>query len=122
MPKSDREGSLLRIYVDEKQTLRGVLLWEWLLGQANALGMQGGSAFRAIGSFGRHHFLQEARFFELAGNTGIEVEFIAGDDEIERLLALVRAQGIRVFYARMPAVFGIINPDSGDLPGVSADG
>ena len=93
MPKSDRAGELLRIYVAEEQTHRGVLLWEWLLQQASALGMQGGSAFRAIGSFGRHHFLQEARFFELAGSTGIEVEFIAGDEEIERLLALVRTEG-----------------------------
>ncbi|MBK8744359.1 DUF190 domain-containing protein [Propionivibrio sp.] len=121
MPKSDRAGELLRIYVAEEQTHRGVLLWEWLLQQASALGMQGGSAFRAIGSFGRHHFLQEARFFELAGSTGIEVEFIAGDEEIERLLALVRTEGIRVFYARMPAAFGIINPDSDDPLGVSAD-
>ena len=51
----------------------------------------------------------------------VEVEFIAGDEEIERLLALVRTEGIRVFYARMPAAFGIINPDSDDPLGVSAD-
>ena len=36
MPKSDRAGELLRIYVAEEQTHRGVLLWEWLLQQASA--------------------------------------------------------------------------------------
>lgn len=119
MLMTNEEGRFLRIYVDENQTHHGVLLWEWLLEQASKLGMQGGSAFRAIGSFGRHHALRESRFFELAGGTGIEVEFIARDEETEQLLALVREEGIRVFYARMPAAFGIINPDADDAKGVS---
>lgn len=108
------EGRFLRFYVDEQHRHRGVMLWEWLLEQANKLGMPGGSAFRAIGSFGRHHALRESRFFELAGGTGIEVEFVARDEETEQLLALVREEGIRVFYASMPAVFGVINPDVDD--------
>ena len=70
MFETNEQGRLLRIYVDEKQTHNGVLLWEWLLEQASKLGMQGGSAFRAIGSFGRHHELRESRFFELAGGRG----------------------------------------------------
>lgn len=122
MLETNEQGRLLRIYVDEKQTHNGVLLWEWLLEQASKLGMQGGSAFRAIGSFGRHHALRESRFFELAGGTGIEVEFIAGDEETEQLLARVREEGIRVFYARMPAVFGIINPDAEDARSASHNG
>lgn len=119
MLETSEQGRLLRFYVDEKQTHDGVLLWEWLLEQASRLGMQGGSAFRAIGSFGRHHALRESRFFELAGGTGVEVEFIARDEQTEQLLALVREEGIRVFYARMPAAFGIINPDAEDAKSAS---
>lgn len=108
------EGSCLRFYLGEKQGHHGVLLWEWLLEKANKLGIRGGCAFRAIGGFGRHHAVHEERFYELAGSSGVEVEFIAKDEEIEQLLALVHQQSIRIFYARMPVHFGVINPDADD--------
>lgn len=108
-------GSFLRFYVDERQSHRGVLLWEWLLEQANAIGVRGGTAFRAIGGFGRRHAVHESHFFELAGTTGIEVEFIANDDEVRRLLELVEQEHLRVFYACIPAHFGVINPDARDV-------
>lgn len=115
------EGELLRFYVDEKQSHHGVLLWEWLLQQANSMGMRGGSAFRAIGGFGRHHSVHEERFFELAGSAAVEVEFIASEEESRQLLALLRQEKIRIFYALIPARFGIINPDAGDSIGMTAD-
>ena len=109
-------GSFLRFYVEEEQHHHGVLLWEWLLAEANQLGVPGGSAFRTIGSFGRLHAVHENRFFELAGSAGIEVEFVADDKKITVLLERVRATGIRVFYSRLPAYFGIIDPDGVDTP------
>ena len=115
------EGEFLRFYVNEKQSHCGVLLWEWLLQQANSIGMRGGSAFRAIGGFGRHHSVHEERFFELAGSTAVEVEFIASEAESRELLALLRQEKIRIFYALIPARFGIINPDVDDSIGMTAD-
>ena len=114
-------GTFLRFYVDEQQRHRGVMLWEWLLEEANKLGVRGGSAFRAIGGFGRRHALHESRFFELAGGTGIEVEFIANDIETQQLLALIEKEKIRIFYARIPAQFGVINPDSEDAISINPD-
>ncbi len=111
------EGVLLRLYVDEAATHDGVLLWEWLLRQGNRLGLQGGSAFRTIGGFGRRHTIHESRFFELAGSSAIEVEFVATVDEEQRLLTLIRAERLRIFCARIPARFGVINPDSDDTAG-----
>ena len=115
------ESTILRFYVEEKQRHHGVLVWEWLLEKANSLGIRGGLAFRAIGGFGRHHTLHESRFFELAGSVGIEVEFIVNDEEMKQLLALVRQEKIRIFYARMPAQFGVINPDADDPIGISSN-
>ena len=109
------QGSCLRFYLGEKQSHHGVLLWEWLLEKGNQLGILGGCAFRAIGGFGRHHAVHEERFFELAGSSGVAVEFIACDEDIEQLLALVAQEHLRVFYARLPIHFGIINPDADDL-------
>ncbi|HMD73994.1 MAG TPA: DUF190 domain-containing protein [Steroidobacteraceae bacterium] len=114
-------GSFLRFYVPEGQRHRHSLVWEWLLEHANKLGIRGGSAFKAMAGFGRHHTLHEARFFELAGTLTVEVEFIVTDEEARRLLALIHEEKIRIFFAHIPARFGVINPDSADPPNVASD-
>jgi uncharacterized protein len=108
------EGSFLRLYVNEGHRHHHRLVWEWLLEQANKMGIRGGSAFRAMAGFGRHHTLHEQHFFELAGTLTVEVEFIVTEEEERRLLALLEKEKIRVFYARIPAQFGVINPDASD--------
>jgi len=114
------DGSFLRFYVHEGHRHHGHLVWEWLLEQANKLGIRGGSAFRAMAGFGRHHMLHEDRFFELAGSLTVEVEFIVTDEEVKQLLELFGKEKIRLFYARIPAHFGVINPDLQD-PSSAAD-
>jgi PII-like signaling protein len=108
------DGLFLRFYVREDQRHGHVLLWQWLLEKANKLGIRGGSAFRGMAGFGRHHVLHESHFFELAGHLVIEVEFIVNAKESGDLLALIEREKIRVFYARIPASFGILNPDPQD--------
>ncbi len=109
------EGTFLRFYVEEGHRHQDVLLWEWLLEKACELGVRGGSAFRAVGGFGRRHMLHENRFFELAGSVVVEVEFIVDEAEAARLLEIVQAEKLRVFYACIPAKFGVINPDHDDF-------
>ena len=111
------QGSFIRFYVHETQRHHGRLVWEWLLEQANRLGVRGGSAFRAMAGFGRHHVLHEAHFFELAGTLTVEVEFIVTAEEAKTLLELLEREKIRLFYAQLPASFGVINPDVADTPG-----
>jgi PII-like signaling protein len=115
------QGSFLRFYVHEGQRHHGRLVWEWLLEHANRLGIRGGSAFRAMAGFGRHHVVHEAHFFELAGTLTVEVEFIVTDEEAQQLLALLHAEKIRLFYAHIPARFGVINPDAADPASVAED-
>jgi len=107
------EGSILRFYVHENDRVQHRLVWEWLLEQANRLGLRGGSAFRAMAGFGRHHMLHEERFFELAGTLTIEVEFIVSEEEAQLLFELVRRENLSLFYAQIPARFGI----TGNHPG-----
>jgi len=115
------QGSFLRFYVNAAQEHHGVLLWEWLLDAGNKLGIRGGSAFRSIGGFGRRHTVHEDRFFELAGSSGIEVEFVVTRDEEQRLFDLVRHEKIRIFYTHIPAHFGVINPDARDPAGENTE-
>jgi PII-like signaling protein len=67
-----------------------------------------------MAGFGRHHMLHEQLFFELAGTLAVEIEFIVTDEEAERLLALIQKEEMRLFYAHIPATFGVTNPDSND--------
>lgn len=115
------DGSFLRFYVHEDHRHHHQLVWEWLLEHANRLGIRGGSAFKAMAGFGRHHLLHEAKFFEVAGSLAIEVEFIVTNDEANKLLELLHREKIRIFYARIPARFGVINPDDEDPPAIDTD-
>jgi PII-like signaling protein len=110
------DGYFLRFYVREDHRHHHMLLWEWLLRRANKMGIRGGSAFRAMAGFGRHHVLHEQHFFELAGTLTVEVEFIVTAAESKQLLEFIEAEKIRVFYACIPARFGTINPDMQDPP------
>ncbi|MEO1765747.1 DUF190 domain-containing protein [Thiobacter aerophilum] len=97
----------LKIYTEENQRHRGRLLYEWLLEQAHALGIPGGSAFRAIAGYGRHGVMHEETFFELAGDLPVEVGFVTSEADAERLLARIGEEGLSLFYAKLPAQHGV---------------
>ena len=115
------QGSFLRFYVHEGHRHQHRLVWEWLLERANKLGIRGGSAFRAMAGFGRHHMLHEAHFFELAGTLTVEIEFLVTDEEAQELMRLIHQEKIRLFYAHIPAKFGVVNPDTQDPPTITAN-
>ena len=69
-----------------------------------------------MAGFGRHHHLHEDHFFELAGTLTVEVEFIVTEKESAQLLDILHHEKLRVFYALIPARFGVVNPADGDPP------
>lgn len=103
------QGTYLKFYVHENRNHDHTLVYEWLLEQAQKLGLHGGSAFKAIAGFGRHGVLHEDHFFELAGDLPVEVVFILSDEEAEQFMELIRNEGLTLFYIRLPAEYGVIN-------------
>jgi uncharacterized protein len=101
-------GTYLKFYMHENRKHGSVLLYEWLLERAKALGIHGGSAFRAIAGFGRHGTMHEEHFFELAGDLTVEVVFAVADEEADLLLDLIRCENIPLFYVRMPIEYGMV--------------
>jgi len=101
-------GTYLRFYVQENRKHRGMLLYEWLLEAAKKAGILGGSAFRAIAGYGRHGVLHEQHFFELAGDVTVEVEFVLTEEDATKLLELIGREQLRLFYAKVPAEFGML--------------
>ncbi|MDO9010939.1 MAG: DUF190 domain-containing protein [Gallionella sp.] len=98
----------LSFYVSEKQHYAGKPLYEWLLEEARALGVHGGSAFRAIAGFGRHGRLHEDTFFELAGELAVKVEFILDDVLAEQLMQRARVPDVEIFYVRSAVQAGVL--------------
>jgi PII-like signaling protein len=99
-------GCFLKFYVAENHRYHKRLAYEWLLEEAQKLGLHGGSAFRALAGFGRHGRLHEEGFFELAGDLPVEVSFVLSNEEADRFLAHVAGQGLNLFYLRVPVEFG----------------
>jgi uncharacterized protein len=102
------QGSFLRFYVHQNLKHHHGVVWEWLLMQANKMGIRGGSAFRAMAGFGRHHKLTETHLFDTSAQV-MEVEFVVTDDEAQQLLDLLYREKIELFYAYIPARFGIVD-------------
>ncbi|MDP2963413.1 MAG: DUF190 domain-containing protein [Sulfurimicrobium sp.] len=101
------KGVCLKLFVSEAQRHEGRLLYEWLLEQAKAKGVRGGTAIRAIAGFGRHGRLHEEAFFELAGELPIEIEFFLSETEAGQLLDLLKRHQLRLCYAMTAAEYGI---------------
>jgi len=100
------QGICLKFYVQEDRKHHHVLVYEWLLEQARQLGLNGGSAFKAMAGFGRHGLLHEDHFFELSGKLPVVVEFIVTEAEADRLLTRVQAEEVTLFYAKTVVEFG----------------
>jgi uncharacterized protein len=102
------DGCFLKFYVAEKRRHHHRLAYEWLLEEAQKFGLHGGSAFRALAGFGRHGQLHEEHFYELAGDhLPVEVGFVVTTEEADRFLAHIGAEGLSLFYLRVPVQFGV---------------
>ncbi|HEX7325414.1 MAG TPA: DUF190 domain-containing protein [Rhodanobacteraceae bacterium] len=102
------EGVYLRFFVHENRRYGGILLYNWLLGEAKKLGLPGGTAFRSVAGFGRHGVTHEAHFLELAGQEAVRVDFVVTRAQADAMLARVRRENIELFYAVFPAEFGTL--------------
>jgi PII-like signaling protein len=98
----------LKFYLTEKQKHNGQLLYEWLLEQAQRIGIPGGSAFRSIAGFGRHGSLHAETFIELGGELPIQVEFILEEQQAEEFLATLRAYELNIRYVRYAVSAGVV--------------
>jgi len=109
---SAQQGVYLRFFMHEGRRHHGVLLYDWLLREAKKLGIHGGTAFRSIAGFGRHGVMHEAHFLELAGQETVRVDFVVVAEDADRLMQRVREERLQLFYARLPAEFGVLGGES----------
>jgi PII-like signaling protein len=80
---------------------------DWILSEIDKVGIHGATVVEvteAIDARGKYH---AARFFELVDQP-VAVTVAADDESVDRLLANLRAGGVRLFYTRCPIEYEVL--------------
>lgn len=108
------KGSQLTVYAaNQSHRVRHMSLVDWILDEVKRAGIRGATVTdvaEGVDAKGRYH---AARFFELADQP-VAVTVIAGDAEIDALLAVMRESGMRLFYTRAPIEYDTLGTNGGD--------
>ena len=101
----------IRFFVQEGMRHAHRPIHEWLFDEARALGIAGGTAYRASAGYGRHG-LHEDHFFELAGRLPETLEFFADADRIAALIQRIGDAGLHLLYVSHPVETGFTGDQS----------
>ena len=72
----EKQGVLLRIYVDEQDKYGSVPLYEWLVQQALDQGLAGATVLRGLEGYGCHHRLHTSKLLALSVNLPVVIEIV----------------------------------------------
>ena len=100
------QGYQLTFITQQDRRHRGRPLAEWLLEECRRLGLRGATLIAAAEGYGRHRKIHSAHFIELADQP-VEVTMAVDAGECERVFALLRQEGIDIFYIKAPIEFGM---------------
>lgn len=88
----------LRIFVYESQKIDEIPVYEWLLQSANAMGIEGGTVFRSIASFGKSRIVHEEHFFEFGADLTLEVSLVITNEQKKQFIELLKTHEVRSFF------------------------
>ena len=101
------KGYQITFHLAQDQRHHGKPLGEWLIGIARELHLHGATLQSAVEGFGRSGRIHSAHFVELADQP-MELITVVTEEEAERLLARLRAEGVKLFYVKSPVEFGTL--------------
>ncbi|MDN7799423.1 MULTISPECIES: DUF190 domain-containing protein [Burkholderiaceae] len=103
-------GFLLTFYTEQNKRHGHRTICEWLLHEVRELGIHGAtviSGSEGIGHAGAHH---AAHMLKL-NDQPVQIILAVTDDESQRLLDVVKAEHVHVFYTRTPVEYGLLGED-----------
>ena len=108
---NSKTGYQLTFFTQQDHHHHGKSLAHWLIDEARAMGIGGGTLIAGSEGFGHHKRLHGAHLFSLADQP-LEVIMAVTDEEANRLFARLKAENLKVFYSRTPIEFGTTGGDS----------
>ena len=100
------QGFQITFFTQQGRRHGGTPLAEWLLLEAQKLGLHGATLAGAGEGFGRDGKLHSAHFLELADQP-MEVTMAVSEDDAQRLFAHLRDEKVNVFYVKAAIEFGM---------------
>ena len=86
---------------------KGKPVGDWLVQLAKEMGLTGATLISGSEGFGHHRRIHSVHFIELTDQP-LEVVMVVTTEEADRLFERLKREGIRLFYARTPAEFGVL--------------
>jgi PII-like signaling protein len=99
------DGYLVTFFTQQSRTHDGAPLTDWILEQAQALGVRGATVFPGREGFGHDGRFHSDSLFDME-DTPLQVVMALSPDECDRLFAAIAAHGHRVFYTKSRVEFG----------------
>ncbi len=100
-------GFQLTFFTRQDHRHQGKPVGEWILEHARSMGIGGATLIAGNEGFGHHRRLHRIHLVDLSEQP-VEVIMAVTPEEADRMLALLRAERIRVFYCRTPVEFGTL--------------
>ena len=100
------KGYQITFFTVQNQRHKGRPIGDWLVHIANEMGLGGATLIPASEGFGHHRRIHSAHFIELTDQP-LEVVMILSAEESERLFERLNREGVRLFYAKTPAEYGM---------------
>lgn len=85
------EMTLLRIYVDESDSVEGRPLYLTLVERCREMGIAGATVFRGVAGYGHHGMLHTDRLLDISHHLPIVIEVIDREEKIDAFLSEVGA-------------------------------
>lgn len=104
-------GYQLTFYTEQNRHHKHDTITAWLLHEAKQLGIHGATVINCAegtGHAGAHH---AAHILGLADQP-VQIIFAVTEGEAERMLDVVKAENVHVFFTRSPIEFGLLGGDA----------
>ncbi|HWK55142.1 MAG TPA: DUF190 domain-containing protein [Hyphomicrobiales bacterium] len=108
-------GYQITFFTQQDRRHAGKSLADWLIHLAAEMGLHGATLIPGSEGVGHDRRFHSAHFLELADQP-LQVVMIVSTEEADRLFARLRTEGVRLFYVKVPAQFGMLGETSGVDP------
>lgn len=105
------QGYQITFYTQQNRTHGHEPLAQWLLAQAQSLGIRGATLSGSIEGLDHQGRIHAINMFDF-GDQPVQLTLVISEVESQRLFNHLRSSGVQVFYTRSQVEFGILGADA----------
>lgn len=86
------DGLMLRVYVDENDTVNGHNAYRWVVSTALEHGLAGATVLRGMHGYGSRQRMHSAGLMSLSGNLPVVIEIIDSEQNISEFVSVLERE------------------------------